>query len=80
MLTGEKPFGGADANEILASHRESPVPDLPDRLAAYQPLITRLLAKDPRDRIESARELIGFVETLYAKTESDDYALSASSA
>jgi serine/threonine protein kinase len=84
MLTGEKPFGGSDANEILASHHESPRPRLPESLAAYQPLISRLLAKDPRDRIASARELIGFIESLHAKAEAEpgagDYALSASSA
>jgi serine/threonine-protein kinase PpkA len=80
MLTGDKPFGGSDASEILASHRESPVPQLPDSLAAYQPLVSRLLAKNPNDRIASARELIGFIETLQTRAKDDDYALSANSA
>lgn len=80
MLTGEKPFGGSDANEILAGHRESPLPVLPESLSDYQPVVSRLLAKDPKDRIASARELIGFIESLQARVEDKDYALSASSA
>jgi serine/threonine protein kinase len=80
MLTGERPFGGSDANEILASHRESPLPELPQELAPYQPLITRLLAKDPNDRISSARELVGFIESLAVSAAEKDYAPSASSA
>lgn len=78
MLTGERPYGGSDAEEILAGHREAPVPKLPDELAVYQPLISRLLAKDPNDRIASARELIGFIEGVEAKANEADYALSAS--
>jgi hypothetical protein len=35
----------------------SPVPRLPERLAGYQPVIDRLLAKDPAERFQSAREL-----------------------
>jgi len=80
MLTGERPFAGSDTSEILDGHRESPIPQLPDELAAYQPLIARLLAKDPKNRIASARELVGFIESQLAKEPDKDYALSASSA
>jgi serine/threonine protein kinase len=80
MLAGKRPFAGSDTSEILASHRESPIPKLPKSLKAYQPLIARLLAKDPGDRIASARELVGFIEIQLAKEPVEDQALSASSA
>ncbi len=80
MLTATKPFVGEDANEILRNQRQAPIPDLPEPLAAFQPLIDRLLAKDPAKRMPSARELVGQIEPLLAAAADGDYALSASSA
>ncbi|HUF72171.1 MAG TPA: protein kinase [Gammaproteobacteria bacterium] len=80
MLTGEKPYTGSGAAEILAGHGESPIPTLPEPLAQYQHLISRLLAKNPDDRITSARELVEIVEQQLAKAREKNYALSASSA
>jgi len=37
-------------------HRNSPLPELPEPVRALQPLIARLLAKDPADRFENAAE------------------------
>ena len=79
MLTGAKPFTGDDAAEILKSQRESPIPQLPGELERYQGLVERLLAKDPRERIPNARELLGLIEPLLLSAPAD-YALSASSA
>jgi serine/threonine protein kinase len=79
MLSGAKPFAGEDAAEILKNQREAPIPELPAELAAYQSLIERLLAKDPRERIPNARELSGLIEPLLVAARAD-YALSASSA
>ena len=79
MLTGAKPYTGDDAAEILKSQRESPIPQLPGELERYQGLVERLLAKDPRERIPNARELLGLIEPLLLSAPAD-YALSASSA
>jgi len=80
MLVGEKPYSGADANEILKNQCESPIPKLPADIAEYQTLIDRLLAKAPQDRIASARELVGMIEPMLAESHKKHYALSASSA
>ena len=40
---------------IIYMHRKSPVPQLPESQAALQPLLHKLLAKQPADRFESAR-------------------------
>lgn len=80
MLTGEKPFGGSDAHEILAAHREDPIPVLGGELALHQHLISRLLAKRPEARIASARELVEVIEQQLTKQREIDYAISSSSA
>jgi tRNA A-37 threonylcarbamoyl transferase component Bud32 len=54
MLVGAMPFVGTDLNEIFAGHLSAPVPRLPQRVLRYQPIIDRLLAKDPADRYPSA--------------------------
>jgi eukaryotic-like serine/threonine-protein kinase len=63
MLTGEKPYVGATAAEILEQHRSAALPSLPTHLAACQPLLNKLLAKDPSQRFGSAREVL---EALHA--------------
>jgi eukaryotic-like serine/threonine-protein kinase len=80
MLTGEKPFAGDDADAILQHHREAPIPKLPEDLALFQVLIDRLLAKDPADRVASARELVGLIEQKLEAASTGAQALSASSA
>jgi serine/threonine protein kinase len=58
MLTGKKPFVGADAMSIIFKHTKSPVPVLPYHLSRYQALINLLLAKRPEDRLQSAQEVL----------------------
>jgi serine/threonine protein kinase len=54
MLVGALPYGGANLAELFAAHRSARVPRLPQRVLRYQPIIDRLLAKDPADRYASA--------------------------
>jgi serine/threonine protein kinase len=56
MLTGEKPYRADNPMAIVYKHRKEPVPRLPERFAALQPLLERLLAKSPADRFAGARE------------------------
>ncbi len=58
MLTGERPYGGANAMGIIFKHREAPVPVLSQKLGQYQPVINKLLAKKPEDRMQSAAEVL----------------------
>lgn len=59
MLSGHRMFEGQahGAAEIVYLHVHSEIPRLPPRLAGYQPILDRLLAKDPDARFQSAREL-----------------------
>jgi serine/threonine protein kinase len=64
MLSGSLPYSGKTLAEILAAHRGAPVPRLPEQLSAYQPIIDRLLAKDPKDRYGSAAEFLDALDSL----------------
>jgi len=50
LLAGMRPFAGAYPSEVMRQHLRDPVPQLPDRLAICQPLVSRMLAKDPAQR------------------------------
>ena len=58
MLTGKVPFDAADTFAVGLSHINDPVPKLPKKVAAWQPVLERLLAKSPADRYRNAGELV----------------------
>ena len=70
MLSGCVPFTGKTLADILAAHRTSATPRLPERAAAYQPIIDRLLAKDPKDRYASAAEFLDALDAVRAELNS----------
>ncbi len=57
MLTGLKPFHASTAMGVIYRHAQAPIPQLPKRYAQHQALLERLLAKVPRDRLQSATEI-----------------------
>jgi serine/threonine-protein kinase PpkA len=67
MLTGALPFMGKTLADILAAHRSTPPPRLPEQLSAYQPVLDRLLAKEPKDRYASAAEFLDALDALRAE-------------
>ena len=58
MLTGRKPFKAETAPALVYQHVHAPIPQLPDVVHNYQPIVDLLLAKDPEARFSSAEELI----------------------
>ncbi|HET7755864.1 MAG TPA: serine/threonine-protein kinase [Steroidobacteraceae bacterium] len=66
MLTGQKPYTGGTALDVLQQHVSSPPPALPPGLQRYQPLLARLLAKSRADRFASAAEIVAAAEELRA--------------
>ena len=61
MLTGRRLWGDAGPADLVYMHINEAIPRLPERLAGYQPIIDRLLAKQPADRFRSARELFATI-------------------
>ena len=66
MLTGHRPYAGRSAYEIMEQQTMSPVPDLPPPTRAQQPLLDRLMAKQPSARYASADELLADLGPLIA--------------
>jgi serine/threonine protein kinase/ActR/RegA family two-component response regulator len=54
MLTGRPPYQAPTSVEIMAMHVNAAVPTLPEKFSAFQPVLRRLLAKEPGDRYTSA--------------------------
>jgi DNA-binding response OmpR family regulator len=67
MLTGQKPYVAGSPMAIIWKHRHAPLPELPAPLQAYQPLLEKLMAKDPGRRFVSA----GAVLDALAQLQSD---------
>ncbi|MCX4247821.1 serine/threonine-protein kinase [Paraliomyxa miuraensis] len=65
MATGAPPFCGATPFAVLEQHRNAPIPELPE---GYSPglrrLVTRLLAKAPGDRPQSASAVVDAISMM----------------
>jgi DNA-binding response OmpR family regulator/tRNA A-37 threonylcarbamoyl transferase component Bud32 len=61
MLTGKHVYEGDNASALAYQHVHGTIPRLPKRLAGYQPIVDRLLAKRPEERFQSARELFNYI-------------------
>ncbi|MEX2496120.1 MAG: serine/threonine-protein kinase [Woeseia sp.] len=64
MLTGEKPYKAANAMGIIYKHRRAPIPRLPPPLQHHQPLLDRLLAKSVDARLQSADEVVEWLQAI----------------
>jgi DNA-binding response OmpR family regulator len=71
MLTGQKPYIGTTAMEVLQQHVSAPLPQLPGDLARYQPLLAKLLAKGRGDRYASADEIVAAAAALFSTAAAD---------
>jgi serine/threonine protein kinase len=58
MLTSRLPYQADQFLAIALMHKTEPLPILPEEHASFQPILNRLLAKNPDDRFSSAQELI----------------------
>ncbi|GAB2588165.1 hypothetical protein GCM10027034_20760 [Ramlibacter solisilvae] len=58
MLTGQRPYQAPSAQELLDLHLHAPLPALPAHLRHLQPVLDRMMAKDPQQRYASATELL----------------------
>jgi FixJ family two-component response regulator len=61
MLSGHKLYESEGPAGLIYAHVHGTVPQLPDRLAGYQALLDRLLAKKPEERFQSAAELFATI-------------------
>ncbi|MDI1300412.1 MAG: serine/threonine-protein kinase [bacterium] len=64
MLTGRLPYEATDAIALGIMHMNAPIPKLEGRIAHFQPLIDRLLAKNAAQRPQNGAQLIREIEAL----------------
>jgi class 3 adenylate cyclase/CheY-like chemotaxis protein len=58
MLTGDKPYHADDPQALLFKHVHGDLPVLPSNLAKFQPVLNKLLAKQPGQRFASAAQAL----------------------
>lgn len=64
LLVGHAPYQAEDSLAIGIMHITAPVPQLPERFAAVQPMLDRMLAKDPAQRYQSGGEVMSAIAEL----------------
>ncbi len=69
MLTGKIPFEGDSALSIGIKHIRDPIPDLPERVAPYQPFLARMLAKNPDERWQTGADVVRALEIMEIEGE-----------
>jgi serine/threonine protein kinase len=68
MLTGDIPYRADSAAGVLVKHIQEPVPHLPVELQRYQPLLSRMVAKDKSKRVQSGKELLDCLQRFEPKS------------
>ncbi len=64
MLMGKKPYIAATPLAVIYKHSHADIPYLDPRFSRYQDLINRLMAKDPSERLQTAGELLAYLNNL----------------
>ncbi len=75
MLTGKVPYDADSTIAIVFKHITEPIPAIGDAHIKFQPLIDKLLAKDPKDRYQSGKEIISDIEQLEQGVSPDNATL-----
>jgi DNA-binding response OmpR family regulator len=71
LLTGQKPYIGGTAMEVLQQHVNAPLPALPADLSRYEPFLTRLMAKSRGERFANAAEISAAAAALRSSVTPD---------
>lgn len=66
MLTGTNPFRAESFVNTAMNHIQMPIPQLPAYYQQFQPLLDKMLAKDPDDRLPSMDALLALLKTVSA--------------
>ena len=71
LLTGQKPYIGGTAMEVLQQHVSAPLPTLPADLSRYESFLGRLMAKARGERFANAAEIIAATTALRGSATPD---------
>ncbi len=67
MLTGAKPYQSDSVLEVILKHRNEPVPRLPGELAAYQPLLDLMMAKNRNQRFRDCDSMVHYIREIQGR-------------
>ncbi|MET1079445.1 MAG: protein kinase [Pseudomonas sp.] len=64
MLSGENSYRGSHYTQTVLNHLQMQIPALPQELSRFQPLLDRMLAKQPADRYADCQALLDDLDRL----------------
>lgn len=64
LLVGRVPFDADSAVAVGVQHVSEPAPKLPQELVVFQPVLDRVLAKNPEHRYQTGAEFVEALDTL----------------
>lgn len=67
MLAGHKPYTGVSAMDLMQQHVSGERPPLPAHLAIYEPLLSRLMARDREQRCPDMQAVLEELDQLAAR-------------
>ncbi|MBN8886384.1 MAG: protein kinase [Rudaea sp.] len=73
LLLGRVPYTAEDSLAVGIMHINEPVPVLPERYAALQPLLDHMLAKQPEDRYQNGQQLADAIERFERALEAGEH-------
>lgn len=74
LITGKVPFEASDSLAVGIMHMTAPIPQLPSEFKILQPVLDRMLAKEPGDRFQTGGEIdaaLGAIEKRLAAGETE---------
>ena len=74
MLAREKPFLSDNPMAIIYKHRKTPIPALPEAVAMFQPLVSKLLGKTPDERYPDAAAAVEAIRAAAREHLAEDLA------
>lgn len=67
IISGKLPYDSDDMVTLALKHTGDPIPNLPKRFKEFQPLIEKMLAKKPSERVKNTEGLIRLIDALEFK-------------
>lgn len=71
MLTGTTPYRDDDLITLAMKHAQGPIPELPKKYDYIQPLLNKMIAKKPSERVRDCEGLIRLIDALLYRIKSD---------
>lgn len=66
LLTYHLPFTGQSIIQVVYKHTYKKIPQLPDTIAVWQPIIEKMAAKKPEDRFQDITQVLDAIESVNA--------------